>query len=147
MEDLVKIYSDFSIPLTSAEISRDAKSGKTIVSQITLAGSISADRLWLVQLLTGGTGSLGTFLISQLAQLPPDIVKRIICLVRASDDQKGKARVVYELEQRDMVVDMNRIDVFASDLSDEMLGLGKEVYRRLVDEVDVVVHVGWHSLL
>jgi thioester reductase-like protein len=91
--------------------------------------------------LTGGNGSLGTFLISQLSQLPSNIITKIICLIRASDNEGALEKVVKELKSRGMDVDSGRIEVVASDLSDEKLGLGDEVYERVGNEVDVIVHV------
>lgn len=96
------------------------------------------------QLLTGATGSLGTHLLSQLVLLPNEVVMKIICLVRADDDLTARKRIKEALSSRDLesaFLDRERVVVFAAKMDEDRLGLKQEEFERLVQEVDVVIHV------
>ncbi|WVR04200.1 hypothetical protein IAU60_001200 [Kwoniella sp. DSM 27419] len=122
MQELATKYGAFekSSPVTGRVTDR----GKTVV-------------------LTGGTGSLGAFLIHELVNLPPDMIERVICLVRAPDDQSAGGRIATALGDRALAMDSSRVVAYASDLSQPTLGLTGEVYRDLVERVDHVVHAAW----
>jgi hypothetical protein len=142
MLDLAKKYSTFFIDTSISSTARikRANNGETIVSSI---NRCYLELLLIIvdQLLTGGTGSLGTFLINKLSRLPKNIVSKIICLVRAPNDMIAKQRIFDELEIRDLDFVENRVEIYSSRLGEDRLGLESAVYDRLVREVDVVVHV------
>ncbi|WWD02658.1 hypothetical protein V865_000698 [Kwoniella europaea PYCC6329] len=100
------------------------------------------DKKGMTVLLTGGTGSLGSFLIDELNQLAGQTVKKIICLVRAPNDEAAYNRVNKVLETRNVAMG-SKVDVLAADLSKHHLGLEVEAYNRLTEEVDVVIHAAW----
>ncbi|KAK8849366.1 hypothetical protein IAR55_004698 [Kwoniella newhampshirensis] len=125
MADLVDKYTlqaQHSIPLRSEELPEEG--GKTIV-------------------LTGATGSLGSFLLVRLGQLPLDVVHRIVCLVRAKDDKAARTRVEDTLAKRELDLESSRFEVLAADLPADDLGLASTTYARLINAVDVVIHAAW----
>lgn len=92
-------------------------------------------------MLTGATGSLGAFLVHQLATLPNDVVERIVCLVRADDDEAALWRVGSVLDKRGLDTPPPRYEALAADVSQKYLGLNEAKYHELLDSVDVVIHV------
>nr|XP_019007008.1 uncharacterized protein I203_00603 [Kwoniella mangroviensis CBS 8507]OCF70469.1 hypothetical protein I203_00603 [Kwoniella mangroviensis CBS 8507] len=107
-----------------------------------LPGTRGADNKKGMILLTGGTGSLGSFLIDELNQLAGQIIKKIICLVRAPNDVAAYNRVKKVLETRNVAMG-SKVEVLAADLSRHHLGLEIEAYNRLTEEVNVIIHAAW----
>jgi hypothetical protein len=141
MEDLAIKYGTFtSPPHILPRLDRD-HTGQTIVSRFHLHSMSYEPIIDPLQVLTGGTGSLGTFLIDQLSALPKHIIHKIICLVRAPNSLIARQRVEKELNDRDLRVQGHRYEVFSAELSDGQLGLDDGVYAKLVNEVDVIIHV------
>ena len=82
-------------------------------------------------LLTGSTGSLGSYLLNELTNDPN--VQRVICLDRstsAADKHRetGPGRGLTAL-------DPERVEFLKGDLADPQLGVGQEVYERLTNTV------------
>lgn len=95
-----------------------------------------------VQVLTGATGSLGSFILEQLSHLGIEVIARIICLVRAEDDGTARARVESALKSRGLVLgEEEKLLVYAADTSAEKLGLSEAAYQKIVEGVDVILHV------
>eukprot|EP00051_Salpingoeca_urceolata_P007651 m.99362 g.99362 ORF g.99362 m.99362 type:complete len:1315 (-) comp15332_c1_seq1:111-4055(-) len=92
--------------------------------------------------LTGATGFLGAFLLS-------DILKRfansvVICLVRANCQEHGVERVVDNLK-RHLLWDeafQSRIEVSVGDLSKPLFGLAQKNFEALAERVEVIFHNG-----
>ncbi|KAK4686150.1 hypothetical protein P7C73_g3978, partial [Tremellales sp. Uapishka_1] len=122
MEKLVQRYSVFPEVLPPSSLGAKPDGPKTI-------------------LLTGGTGSLGASLIEHLLSLPVTAVDKIICLVRASDDEGGRSRMESALKERDIEANWERLQVFSADLGTDRLGLEQATYKRLVCGVDIILHV------
>ncbi|KAF9211010.1 hypothetical protein BGZ59_008640 [Podila verticillata] len=101
-------------------------------------------------LLTGATGSLGAWVLDALVQRPVDRVKTVFVLVRGGAD-KAVERVRESLRQRHCnVVAFNtalaakRVVMLGNyDTNDVKFGQTTEVYKRLEQEVSVIVHVAW----
>ena len=99
----------------------------------------------LVVFLTGATGFLGAFILKDLL-CRKDRVKKVICLVRASDVQKGLSRLrdgstdrgVWDQEW----VESGRLEVVTGDLGLDNFGLGQDTWTRISDEADVILHNG-----
>ena len=92
-------------------------------------------------LLTGATGFLGAFLLSQLLQ---QTESHIYCLVRATDADSGKTRIkanlaAYKLWQKDY---SDRIIPIVGDLSQPNLGLTATRFQTLAERIDVIYHNG-----
>lgn len=92
-------------------------------------------------LLTGSTGSLGSYLLDAL--LTRSDIKKVICLNRGSD---AKQRQVKSLESRRLPPlpqnqeDKGRVVFLQADLQDERLGLSREDYAFVAREATVIVH-------
>ncbi|KAF9049388.1 L-aminoadipate-semialdehyde dehydrogenase large subunit [Hymenopellis radicata] len=97
----------------------------------------------LTVFLTGATGFLGAFVLRDL--LSRSQVKKVICLVRASDQQKGLQRLKEGSTDRgvwdDAWVQNGRLEVLVGDLSLDRFGLDED-WARVAEEADVVLHNG-----
>jgi thioester reductase-like protein len=96
-------------------------------------------------LLTGGTGFIGPFLMKSLLE---QTSAKIYVLVRASDEEQGRQRLVAAMESmgpcEDELMQMfeARIIPICGDLAQKNLGLTDEVWNFLANEVDTVFHNG-----
>lgn len=97
-------------------------------------------------LLTGVTGFLGAFLLSDLLEATS---ARIVCLVRYNDPSENDhptavARLRRNLLDlglwRDTILD--RIEILSGNLARERFGLSQEAFGELATRVDVIVHAG-----
>lgn len=98
----------------------------------------------LLQLLTGGTGSLGAQLISKFMNRSEQW--NLVCLVRASDDGAARQRVLKNLETHYIVLDqqqLSRLTCRASKLPDTNLGLSADAYEKIAHQVDLIIHAAW----
>ncbi|KAF9559411.1 hypothetical protein EC968_006620 [Mortierella alpina] len=101
-------------------------------------------------LLTGATGSLGTWLLDALVKRPVDRVKTVFVLVRG-DASKAEERVRVSLRERhcnvaafDAALAANRVMVLGNyDTSDVNFGQTTGVYKQLEQEVSVIIHAAW----
>jgi len=101
-----------------------------------------------VFLVTGGNGSLGTFIIRDLLEQPPSIVKRIYCLLRGSDT---KQRLFQSFQQRELDISIlnkslnERLIILSSsmNLTDEHLGQTDQIYQELQNQVTDIIHSAW----
>ena len=92
-------------------------------------------------LLTGATGFLGAFLLSELLQ---QTEAHIYCLVRATDINSAKVRIkanlaTYRLWHQNY---SDRIIPLVGDLSQPQLGLSREKLQTLAEQIDVIYHNG-----
>jgi thioester reductase-like protein len=92
-------------------------------------------------LLTGATGFLGSFLLSELLR---HTRAEIYCLVRAPSVAEGERRIRGSLEAYALWDEehSSRIVPVAGDLSEPLLGLGAERFEQLAAEIDAVYHNG-----
>ncbi|KAJ1548360.1 large subunit of alpha-aminoadipate reductase [Cladochytrium tenue] len=96
-----------------------------------------------VILLTGATGFLGAFVLSELLVRFPRA--RVICHVRASDAEAGIRRLEDSAKRHLLWNDGGwggRVSVVLGDLAKERLGLSSETWNELAETVDVIVHNG-----
>ena len=122
---------------------KDLKAEATLDPEIRPTGAVStqdASRPERV-LLTGATGFLGAFLLSELLRR---MRAEIYCLVRAPNVAEGERRIrgsleAYALWDEDY---SSRIVPVAGDLSEPLLGLGTERFNELAAEIDAVYHNG-----
>ncbi|HKP51514.1 MAG TPA: amino acid adenylation domain-containing protein [Chloroflexia bacterium] len=91
--------------------------------------------------ITGASGFLGAFVLYELLRQTD---ARVYCLVRARDEAQGKGKIKANLESYGLWREdlSNRVLAVTGDLSDPMLGMSEEAYRRLAAEVDVIYHNG-----
>ncbi|PNP49769.1 hypothetical protein THARTR1_09537 [Trichoderma harzianum] len=96
-------------------------------------------------LLTGATGFIGPFLLQELLKAPE--IGKIRCLVRATTDDQAFKRLLDNFKRYGHSVTesiKSRTEVVAGDFSQPMFGLETSAYSRLVDQTDVVYHLGAH---
>ncbi|CAL8118605.1 unnamed protein product [Orchesella dallaii] len=91
-------------------------------------------------MITGVTGNLGPYFIRDLFK--HTLVTKIYCLVRAKNDESGRQRLISILTERGLLnsIDLTRISCVAGDLTKPKFGLSEEIYEKLADEVDAVIH-------
>jgi L-2-aminoadipate reductase len=99
----------------------------------------------LTVFLTGATGFLGAFVLSDLLYRPSEVGK-VICLIRASSAEKAMARLKELSTDRgvwdDAWVASGRLEVVIGDLGQDKFGLGDSVWQRVASEADIVLHNG-----
>ncbi|MCL6738318.1 amino acid adenylation domain-containing protein [Streptomyces neyagawaensis] len=93
-------------------------------------------------LLTGATGFCGAYMIDELLRRTTG---RILCLVRASDDQHGLERIRAS-HQRFVLSDLSsdRVQPVVGDLGKPGLGLSPSRFEELGSTIDAVYHFGGH---
>jgi myxalamid-type nonribosomal peptide synthetase MxaA len=92
-------------------------------------------------LLTGASGFVGTFLLSELLN---HTEAQIHCLVRSSNVEEGRARIDERLKAFGLW-DQNlssRIVAVPGDLSRPLLGLCRKQFEELAEYIDVIFHNG-----
>ncbi len=106
-----------------------------------LPAPLPAARLPLTTvLLTGATGFLGAHLVETLVA---HTALRVVCLVRATDDDGATARLAAALARHGVAAPPpGRVRALAADLAAPALGLAPAARDRLAAEVDAVVHAG-----
>ena len=96
-------------------------------------------------LLTGGTGFIGPFLVKSLLE---QTHANIHVLVRSSDEHQGKQRLREAMESMGpcpaglMQMFETRVAPVCGDLGHKNLGLTREVWDTLANEIDTVFHNG-----
>lgn len=91
-----------------------------------------------VIVITGTTGALGSYMLDLASTCPR--VKKIICLNRSDDaaERQKKANT-----DRGLNIDFSKAEFLRADLSRFDLGLDKQTYERMLQEVDRVIHNQW----
>jgi thioester reductase-like protein len=92
-------------------------------------------------LLTGATGFLGAFLLSELLQ---QTRAHVSCIVRAADPEAATSRIVENMRRYGLWDDAHasRVSALPGDLSKPNLGLGEVELARLAERVDAVYNNG-----
>lgn len=92
-------------------------------------------------LLTGATGFLGGYLLSELLERTHGDV---VCLVRAADGAAGLARVQANLARFGLWKDAHaaRLRVLPGDLSEPAFGWGEARFARVAAQVQAIYHCG-----
>ncbi len=92
-------------------------------------------------LLTGATGFIGAFLLHELLQ---QTKASIYCLVRASSLESARQKIYSNLEHYLLWNPQlsSRIVPLIGDLSLPFLGLAKQQFQKLAEEVDLIYHNG-----
>lgn len=108
-----------------------------------------ADREPRTVLLTGANGYLGRFLTLEWLRTLAPVGGRLIALVRGKDVAAARARLDAAFDSGDPELvrtyeelAANHLEVVAGDMAESRLGLDEEVWDRLADEVDLIVHAG-----
>lgn len=104
-------------------------------------GSAAHTKPWSV-ILTGTTGSLGSYLLATLESLPKSQVAKIFCLNRSADSQQRQKKLSLSRGLNASWED-GRVEFLHADFSQPDFGLGAETYARLLDEATVIIHSAW----
>ncbi|KAK7703273.1 putative NRPS-like protein biosynthetic cluster [Diaporthe eres] len=92
-------------------------------------------------LLTGSTGSLGSYLLDALLARPD--TKKVICLNRGSDSRERQAKSLESRRLPPLLQDpknKDRLLFLQADLSNDTLGLSPSDYALVARETTVIVH-------
>ncbi|KAJ5529641.1 hypothetical protein N7527_003034 [Penicillium freii] len=91
-------------------------------------------------ILTGSTGSLGTYLLYYMLQSP--LFERIYCFNRSADAESRQRKSL-----RDRGLDMDnlaeKVDFLTTDLTEAQFGLSSSKYQELQENVNVFLHNSW----
>ncbi|MET0476094.1 MAG: carboxylic acid reductase [Mycobacterium sp.] len=97
-------------------------------------------------LLTGATGFLGRYLALEWLERMDLVDGKVICLVRAKDDDAARARLDATFDSGDpkllehyRTLAAEHLEVFAGDKGEANLGLDDVTWQRLADTVDLIV--------
>ncbi|KAG1460354.1 hypothetical protein G6F56_005970 [Rhizopus delemar] len=103
----------------------------------------SCKREGLCVLLTGATGSLGSFILLEL--LKDEKIKKVYCMIRG-EERNSRQRLEQAFKSRFLDVSLlktGRVDVLPFRLNEAYLGLSRERYDQLREEIDLVQHCAW----
>ncbi|ANE78666.1 oxidoreductase [Mycobacterium adipatum] len=115
----------------------------TLAAAPSLPGPVSEIR---TVLLTGATGFLGRYLALDWLERMDLVDGKVICLVRAKNDDEARARLDKTFETGDPKLVAHyreladrHLEVIAGDKGEADLGLDPAVWQRLADTVDLIV--------
>ncbi|SFR98129.1 non-ribosomal peptide synthetase [Anaeromicropila populeti] len=93
-------------------------------------------------LLTGSTGFLGSHLLADIMKTYNNA--KVYCLIRGSEkeDSKNKLLRVLERNKIDYSQFVHRIELVNGDLGAHNLGLTKQQFNQLAEEMDIIFHCG-----
>ena len=93
-----------------------------------------------IAILTGSTGSLGTYLLHSTFASPR--FERMYCLNRSTDAQARQAKSLYD---RGLEVDglAEKVEFLTADFTQEHFGLSSSKYQELQKNVNVFFHNAW----
>nr|WP_280269100.1 carboxylic acid reductase [Nocardia wallacei] len=98
-------------------------------------------------LLTGANGYLGRFLCLEWLQRLHDSGGTLVCVVRGADAAAARERLDEafdsgdpELSRRYRELAEGTLEVLAGDIGEPNLGVGEQVWARLAESVDLIVH-------
>ncbi|KAI7222280.1 acetyl-CoA synthetase-like protein [Hortaea werneckii] len=98
---------------------------------------IGTDRPTVV-VLTGSTGSLGSYILDNLLRNPK--VDKIFCLNRSSNARKKQEQ---NSESRGLTQDLSKAEFFQVNLAQPELNLDKEKYTMLRTQATHIIHNAW----
>ncbi|KAF8839463.1 L-aminoadipate-semialdehyde dehydrogenase [Paxillus ammoniavirescens] len=98
-----------------------------------------------VVVLTGATGSLGSYILDELLADPA--VEAVYCLCRAKSDEDAANRVAASMKSRKLLRRFstagNRVISLAADLPADRLGLEDNKYLEIVNRATLIIHNAW----
>ncbi|PVH86351.1 acetyl-CoA synthetase-like protein [Cadophora sp. DSE1049] len=99
---------------------------------------------WTV-LVTGTTGSLGTYILAALDQMPKSKIGRIFCLNRSADakERQRTSNLSREIDASWYDSESPKVEFLQVDFVKADFGLGPNVYANLMREATVIIHSAW----
>ena len=110
----------------------DLVNSSTIESKFTPPSDITQHEY--VVLLTGSTGSLGSYLLHECIINPT--ITSVFCLNRHQD---AESRQIQVNQSRGLTTDFGQVAFITADLSKDRLGLDDVTYERMLSEVSVII--------
>ena len=98
----------------------------------------SVDKEHVTIMLTGSTGSLGSYILDTLINHPA--ITKIYCLNRSEDSQE-KQKAVYRI--RGLSTDFKKAIFLQSNIAKTRLGLEIQTYLTVLKEVNCIIHNAW----
>ncbi|UUM21174.1 amino acid adenylation domain-containing protein [Mycoavidus sp. SF9855] len=96
--------------------------------------------VWNHVLLTGATGFVGGYLLTELLS---QTTAHITCLIKAKNEQEAMQRLLSTLEEISQCgIDQSRLSVICGDLTHDKLGLAETQLTVLADKFDTIIHNG-----
>ncbi|KAK2802567.1 putative NRPS-like protein biosynthetic cluster [Onygenales sp. PD_10] len=92
-------------------------------------------------ILTGSTGSLGSYLLHEL--LEDSAVAKVYCLNRSEDAAPRQMQSFQEKGLSSVTAFASRVEFLHAKFGEEQFGLGNDVYERLLQSVDTIIHNAW----
>ena len=92
-------------------------------------------------IITGSTGSLGSYLLSELLQ--DSSVTRIYCLNRSADAAPRQLKSLQEKGLANCGEFPRRVEFLQASFGERRLGLDETKYEELLREVDTIIHNAW----
>ena len=91
-------------------------------------------------LLTGSTGSLGSYILERLAAC--ESITKIYCLSRSTDPKQRQDRA---MASRGLKIQSNsdRVVFLTCDMSKSDLGLENGTYSEIIDNIELIIHNAW----
>ncbi|WNO11567.1 thioester reductase domain-containing protein [Teredinibacter sp. KSP-S5-2] len=93
-------------------------------------------------MLTGATGFLGIHILADL--LTSNETMRVICLVRAENNEHGLHRIQQQADQYQLSLDRSRIEVVCGDLNKYQLGLAEQDWNDCAEKTQQIIHASAH---
>ncbi|KAJ5678651.1 acetyl-CoA synthetase-like protein [Penicillium macrosclerotiorum] len=94
-----------------------------------------------VVILTGSTGSLGTYLLHDLLKIPS--VSKVYCLNRSDAENRQKK----SLDEKGLLGDLenwtHKVEFLQASFGEPRFGLVHEKYQELLDSADTIIHNAW----
>jgi thioester reductase-like protein/aryl carrier-like protein len=130
----------FALLEQSSQPRKDSKSDESIESILkTFQQKIEdLDELPKTVVLTGSTGSLGSYILDRL--LRGATVERVICLNRTGGNVERQARLH---KTRALRTDFSKVHFLEVDLSEKHFGLEDETYQSLQEQTTHIIHNAW----
>jgi nucleoside-diphosphate-sugar epimerase len=94
-----------------------------------------------VILLTGSTGSLGSYILDSL--LGVSSVRKIYCLNRTRDAESRQKMSHQEKGLKLWPLNNGRVEFVHACFTEDHLGLSIATYSKLLEEVDIIIHNAW----
>ena len=123
---------------TPAEMMKSLYASLVHALPINARKPIEVPRTDYVVLLTGSTGSLGSYVLDRLIRVPK--ISRIYCMNRGDH---GLERQTSSFAEKNLNPDFSRVKFLVSQYSKPYLGLDVDVYKQLLQEVTHIIHNAW----
>ncbi len=138
------VHGHDATSVTAADLTLDKFLDETTIAAAPSLPSPAADPRHV--LLTGATGYLGRYLALEWLDRMAAIGGTVTCLVRADNDGAASDRLTAAFDQGDAALlrryralAKDRLTVFAGDKNKPRFGLDEDTWKRLADEVDLIV--------